>query len=195
MNGRRMSLRGEKRRRWWVRRLVLAFLSLAFLCGAVRGQNAPAPAPAAPASSPPKQATMEVAGDRVTMDLRGVALQETLRIVSEKTGLKFVVSSDFADVPVSVFLREVPIEMALRAMLSANGLYMEKLSTSDIFIVKSLDKAPLLSIAVITCKHVQVKQIEEVTFNGSFYKQRIENGRKVETPELDGKRYAEIPQQ
>jgi len=159
------------RRRLW-RGLGLALLSLALLCGAVRGADTPAEAPTAntaakpaPAGEKPtaeRQATLAVSGDRVTLDLRGVYLFETLRIISEKTGMKFVVTADLANTPLSVYLSDVPIQEALRAILSANGLYMEKMGAGDIYLVKSLDKAPPLSIAVITCKHVEAKQIEQV---------------------------------
>ncbi len=107
-------------------------------------------------------ASVIIMGDQVTLDLRGVNLLEALRIISEKTGMKFVVPGDLANLRISVYLREVPIDLAMRAILSANGLYMEQQGVGDIYVVKSLEKVPPLHIAVITLSHIKAKEIESI---------------------------------
>jgi len=146
-----------------VKVLCWVSISLALLCGVVRGQDAGTAA--AVAGSMPaggRRASVVLMGDQVTLDLRGVSLLEALRIISEKTGMKFVVPGDLAVLQISVYLREVPIDLAMRAILSANGLYMERQGLGDIYVVKSLEKVPPLHIAVITLKHIEAREIENI---------------------------------
>ncbi|MCM8825082.1 MAG: hypothetical protein NC937_02875 [Candidatus Omnitrophica bacterium] len=99
-------------------------------------------------------------------------LSLVLEILSKKTGLKIIPGSGIADKPITAYLENVTPEEAIDSILKANGLFREKLTDSDIFIVypeekKSTEQPASLCLQL---KHVFANDIANQLKNLGFEK-------------------------
>ncbi|MCM8767456.1 MAG: hypothetical protein NC921_01560 [Candidatus Omnitrophica bacterium] len=89
-------------------------------------------------------------------------LAQVLQILSKKTGIKLITSSELAERPISAYLENVTGEEAIDSILKANGLYREKLSDSDVYVVKEFKEIPKLISEVIFLQYSKADDLGKV---------------------------------
>jgi type IV pilus assembly protein PilQ len=83
-----------------------------------------------------------------TLTFYQAKLSHVLQSLSKITGIKMVTDAKLGERPISAYLENVSGEQAIDSILSANGLYREKMSGTDIYIVREavqVDKPTLKS--------------------------------------------------
>ncbi|MCM8805295.1 MAG: hypothetical protein NC825_00980 [Candidatus Omnitrophica bacterium] len=106
-------------------------------------------------------------------------LSLVLEIISKKTGIKLITSSELADKPITAYLENVSADEAIDSILSANGLFREKLKDSDVYLVYSEQKKAE-SQPISTCfqlKHAFARDIANELKNLGFEKNITVDGR------------------
>ncbi|MCM8817599.1 MAG: hypothetical protein NC913_08865 [Candidatus Omnitrophica bacterium] len=106
-------------------------------------------------------------------------LSLVLEILSKKSGMKIIASSELADKPITAYLENVSPEEAIDSILAANGLYKEKLSDADIFIVypeqKKMVQSPVS--ACFQLRHAFASDVAAQLKNIGFEKSIAVDGR------------------
>jgi type IV pilus assembly protein PilQ len=75
-------------------------------------------------------------GEGTTFTFYQAKLSHVLQSLSKMTGIKMVTSAELGEQPISAYLENVSGEEAIDSILSANGLYREKMQGMEIYVVK-----------------------------------------------------------
>ncbi|MCM8788667.1 MAG: hypothetical protein NC907_02630 [Candidatus Omnitrophica bacterium] len=106
-------------------------------------------------------------------------LSLVLEILSKKTGLRLIPGADIADKPITAYLENVSPEEAIDSILKANGLFREKMTDSDIFIVYSEQRKATeqLTSTCFQMKHASANDVADQLKNLGFEKAVTVDGR------------------
>jgi len=74
---------------------------------------------------------------RVTLTFEQAKLGRVLEMLSKKTGIRLITGQALADKVITTYLEDMPADEAIDAVLSANGLYREKMPGSEVFVVNA----------------------------------------------------------
>ncbi|MCX8082228.1 MAG: hypothetical protein N3D17_02350 [bacterium] len=80
--------------------------------------------------------SISIMAKNITVTYNQAKLGLVLQSLSKLTGIKLITSAELAEKPISAYLEDVSSEEAVDSILKANGLYREKISGTDIYMVK-----------------------------------------------------------
>jgi type IV pilus secretin PilQ/predicted competence protein len=109
------------------------------------------------------------ASNKITINFYHAELKTVLETLSRETGINLISSTELGNQPVSIYMENVDKIQAVDAILDANGLFREKISGTEIYVVKKITApipvqvpAPPLLSQVFFLKYAKAEDLGKI---------------------------------